>query len=190
MKKKYKVFKTDQINIDNFEAIASNYEPLIHKLINPYLKIQKAIYDKDDLQQEALFAIFKAIQTYDPSKLSAFGTFVRNSIKWQLLGFVSGQNAFKVEDGKRNYYPEALYSDDITYQEPVQSEKQEYAELIHAIETIRDVNVRTAMLIYYRDDKYIKDISFVLKKSLSECSKILNDGREYLHHYFAEPKPS
>ena len=78
------IYKAAHGNQDAFRSLAEKYEPLIHKLVGSFT-VPEA--ERDDLFQEGLIGLYKAVLMYDP-ELSSFGTFAYLCIKRSILSAV------------------------------------------------------------------------------------------------------
>lgn len=78
------IYKAAHGNQDAFRLLAEKYEPLIHKLVGSFC-VPEA--ERDDLFQEGLIGLYKAVLMYDP-ELSSFGTFAHLCIKRSILSAV------------------------------------------------------------------------------------------------------
>ena len=100
-------FSTDQYNQLTDEQIISQIkqgdEQALTYLINKYkelvnIKVGKFFMigaEKEDIMQEGMIGLFKAIKNYDPEKQNAFKTFANMCIERQLITAIKTSNRQK-----------------------------------------------------------------------------------------------
>lgn len=79
-------------NHDAMEFLLEKYKSLVRVLSRPLFLIDG---DKDDLIQEGMIGLFKAVRSFDPEKGAAFHTFAHQCISRQLYSAVKQSNRKK-----------------------------------------------------------------------------------------------
>ena len=69
-------------NFENIESLLVQYKPLVIKIARQYFLIGG---DMDDLAQEGMIGLYKAIKSYDATKNASFKTFATLCIKRQIV---------------------------------------------------------------------------------------------------------
>ena len=87
-----KLAKTDEASM---EVLLSTYKPLVSKIARQYFAMGG---EYDDLVQEGMIGLYKAIQSYDDSKEASFKTFASLCITRQMLSAIRKTKTIK---GKR-----------------------------------------------------------------------------------------
>lgn len=86
------------------DILFKKYQPMIFKLSNKYYKEYKNYgYEFDDFYQEALFAFYEALDSYDNSKDTLFYTFVVVCIERSLVSFTRNITSNKNSYLNSNY---------------------------------------------------------------------------------------
>jgi DNA-directed RNA polymerase specialized sigma subunit len=76
----------DEISLANFDALAKKYRPLMSKLVISVRRSYNNSVEFDDLYQEALTGLFRAIELYDPTK-AYFGVYLKKAVLMRLLSY-------------------------------------------------------------------------------------------------------
>lgn len=94
---------------DALEAILLRYKPLVHKKSQPYYL---AGGDDDDIVQEGLIGLYKAIMEFDKDKFPLFNVFAGVCIERRIISAV--KKASRIKHSPLNSYVSlsAAYSDD------------------------------------------------------------------------------
>jgi RNA polymerase sporulation-specific sigma factor len=103
-------------------AIVHQYTPLVHKIVNKYSWMSPA-HSRDDLVQEGLLGIVKAIETFDLERGTRFMTWVYPQVRGAVQGVAR-------KDNRMPKYPLSLEQSDWAknLEDPSQFEvKDEYA---------------------------------------------------------------
>lgn len=79
-------------NSDAITALLENYKSMVRALARPLFLMDG---EQDDLVQEGMIGLFKAIQTYDRGKGTAFESFANTCIRGQLYTAVKKSNRKK-----------------------------------------------------------------------------------------------
>lgn len=72
-------------------AIVEQYTPLVHKIVNKYAWMSPK-HSRDDLVQEGLLGIVKAIETFDLSRGTRFMTWVYPQVRGAVQGVARKEN--------------------------------------------------------------------------------------------------
>jgi RNA polymerase sporulation-specific sigma factor len=108
-------------------AIVNQYTPLVHKIVNKYAWMSPS-HSREDLVQEGLLGVVKAIETFDLSRGTRFMTWVYPQVRGAVQGLAR-------KDNRMPKYPLSLEQSDWggNLEDEVQYEvKDEYkANLIH-----------------------------------------------------------
>jgi RNA polymerase sporulation-specific sigma factor len=103
-------------------AIVEQYTPLVHKIVNKYMWMSPA-HSRDDLVQEGLLGVVKAIETFDLERGTRFMTWVYPQVRGAVQGVAR-------KDNRMPKYPLSLEQSDWAknLEDPDQYEvKDEYA---------------------------------------------------------------
>ena len=84
-----KLAKTDELAV---EKLLTQYKPLVIKIARRYFLVSG---DIDDLVQEGMIALYKAINTFDESKEASFKTFATLCVTRQLQSLIRKENTQK-----------------------------------------------------------------------------------------------
>jgi DNA-directed RNA polymerase specialized sigma subunit len=57
-----------------------------------------------EMYKERTFIIYKAAQTFDPSRKVKFSTWVGNQVRYQCLNAINGNHLYPVDDSQLDYY--------------------------------------------------------------------------------------
>lgn len=176
-------FSTDQYNQLTDEQIISQIkqgdEQALTYLINKYkelvnIKIGKFFMigaEKEDIMQEGMIGLFKAIKNYDPEKQNAFKTFANMCIERQLITAIKTSN-------RQKHIPLNSYLSLNT--SAYENNEEDSVELIDTFDskTIEDP-LETIM-----KEEYYKEIQSTIDKSLSTFEKQVLDrfikGESYI----------
>ena len=176
-------FSTDQYNQLTDEQIISQIkqgdEQALTYLINKYkelvnIKIGKFFMigaEKEDIMQEGMIGLFKAIKNYDPEKQNAFKTFANMCIERQLITAIKTSN-------RQKHIPLNSYLSLNT--SAYENNEEDSVELIDTFDskTIEDP-LETIM-----KEEYYKEIQSTIDKALSTFEKQVLDrfikGESYI----------
>lgn len=92
--------------------------------------------DNEDVIQEGMIGIFKAIRDYDPNGTASFRTFAELCVTRQILSAIEGANRKKHQ----------ILNDALSLNDEGDSEEQEGSPLIERLAAGEDMNPETAML--------------------------------------------
>lgn len=142
------------------EADITDY--LIDKYKNLVRKNAKPLYllggDNDDLIQEGMIGLFKAIREYDSTKGASFFTFANLCITRQMLTAL--QNASRLKHMPLNQYV-SLYSSGEN------AEDESDMQLINAIVSVTDMNPEHLMI----NNEAIDELNHIIATQLSSLEK-------------------
>jgi len=96
-----KAIKGDSSSITE---IVQQYTPLVHKIVNKYMWMSPS-HSREDLVQEGLMGIVKAIETFDISRGNKFMTWVYPQVRGAVQGVAR-------KDNRRPKYPLSLEQSD------------------------------------------------------------------------------
>lgn len=150
------------------DYLLEKYKPLVRKKARTLYLIGG---DNDDLIQEGMIALYKAIRAYDPNRESSFGSYATLCIEHQLYNVIKGANRLK--NSPLNTYV-SLYS-------PMNNDENSNSR-----ETLADT-LQPAELINPEDiviDKEnVTDIESAIEKHLSQFEQqvvsLYIDGNDY-----------
>ncbi len=74
------------------DSVLKEYAHLVTSIIRSYYLVGG---DKDDLYQEGMIALLKAIRNYDPQKEASFNTYANRCIKNHLFNVIKSSNSSK-----------------------------------------------------------------------------------------------
>ncbi|MBQ9544467.1 MAG: sigma-70 family RNA polymerase sigma factor [Clostridia bacterium] len=82
------IYKAARGNQDAFCSVADRYQPMIKRLAAGFDVPET---ERDDLAQEGLIGLYKAVMTYDP-ELSGFGTYAWLCVKRSMISALRAMN--------------------------------------------------------------------------------------------------
>lgn len=88
------VLEAKQGNVQSMESILKCFKPKVTAICREYFLLGA---DFDDILQEGMIGLYKAVNGYDPAKNSNFSRFASMCIHHQI------QNAVKMANSKKNY---------------------------------------------------------------------------------------
>ena len=130
--KHYELYKDEELVSMYRDGDARAVDEIMERYKNLVRKKANAMYivggDKDDLIQEGMIGLYKAVTTYDELKAASFATFASLCINGQLMNAVKASNAKKNTplNSYVSFDTPANKSDDESL--PVKSKKQESRE--------------------------------------------------------------
>lgn len=131
---------------------------LLERYKNLVKKKARAMYiaggDSDDLIQEGMIGLYKAIRDYDPNKMASFMTFASMCINRQMCTAVSMAN-------RKKHNPLNTY---MSFYTPLEGEEEEDATLSDVLISESDGNPENI----YIDRESFKDLEGRLNSTLSE----------------------
>ena len=118
-----------------FASIAQAYHNLMRDLVNRYTDGS----DREDLWQEAMLALFTAVQSYDASQAQVtFGLYAKVCVRNRLISQIRKRRAFAEELEGTESEEIGLWTTDDTVEDPERDfiERERVRELFRAIESI------------------------------------------------------
>ncbi len=141
---------------------ASVMDYIMDKYKNLVRKEAKAMYllggDSDDLIQEGMIGLFKAIRDYDPDQEASFAGFAKLCISRQMNTAVKLSN-------RQKHIPLNSYVS--LYDTGDSQEEEKQSPLIEQLQTVKDNNPEELFL----DKEYVSTLEQELKGRLSELEK-------------------
>lgn len=149
------------------------YEPLLHKLSNQYYqKVNKAIFEKDDLFNIAYIGLDKAVKTYKDDKGATFFTYAYFLIKRELYNQTIGRSEKDIKNSKFNNVAKSIFE-----------EVSSSTENIQIIDTISDT------IYLYDDIDYKLYIDEEFRRIINIMQQVLSaDERKVLINYYCREK--
>lgn len=150
------------------DYLLEKYKPLVRKKARTLYLIGG---DNDDLIQEGMIALYKAIRAYDPRRESSFGSYATLCIEHQLYNVIKGANRLK--NSPLNTYV-SLYS------------PMNHDENSNSRETLADTLQPTELMNpedIVIDKENVMDIESAIEKHLSQFEQqvvsLYIDGNDY-----------
>ncbi len=138
------------------ETLLNSYKPLVSKIARQYFLVGGEI---DDLVQEGMIGLYKAIQTYDESKNASFKTFASLCIKRRMQTAVKKQFTIK-----SSVFNELFDDEMLDYMEPP-SEKENPEEKAISKEKYeymnKEIKTKLSDFEYEVLKKYLGGLSYV-----------------------------
>lgn len=157
------VLKSKEGNEEAIEVLFFRYKPLLHKIIRGYFLLGA---DEEDLMQEAMIGLYKAILSYNPSKETTFRSFAGMCVKRNILSAIKKSNALKhkvlndsvsfsalgsFEDDEENTIYNSIKQ---SFLDEKVSEKEDFNEVLQLIEK------KLSKLEYEVLNEYLKGYSY------------------------------
>lgn len=155
-------------NEEALENLFFRYKPLLHKIMRGYFLLGS---DEEDLLQEAMIGLYKAILSFDKEKQTSFKAFATVCVRRSILDAIKKANAQKHK----------LLNDSVSLSALSSFEDEEENALYLSIkETLLDEQ-------FMEDEKY-EEILALIKKSLSKLEfEVLNEYlKGYSYQYISE----
>ena len=86
------VLSAKQGDADAMETVVQTYKPTVKQIARGYFLLGA---DQEDLIQEGMLGLFRAVNEYDPAKGARFGTFARTCVTRQMLSAIERSTAQK-----------------------------------------------------------------------------------------------
>ena len=127
---------------DVMEYILEKYKPLVRKKTNAMYLIGG---ESDDLIQEGMIGLFKAVRDYCPNKETSFFTFANLCINRQLYSALEASNrkkhqplnsyiSFSIEEGEMGISLDEIFSDNSTSPEDLVIEQEKFKEFMEKLD--------------------------------------------------------
>ena len=150
------------------DYLLEKYKPLVRKKARTLYLIGG---DNDDLIQEGMIALYKAIRAYDPQRESSFGSYATLCIEHQLYNVIKGANRLK--NSPLNTYV-SLYSP--MNQDENGNSRETLADTLQPAELINPEDIVI-------DKENVTDIESAIEKYLSQFEQqvvsLYIDGNDY-----------
>lgn len=162
------VFESKNGNEEAIEVLFSRYKPFLYKIIRGYFLLGA---DEEDLLQEAMIGLYKAILSFDKTKQTSFKTFANLCVRRNILDAIKKSNAQKHK----------VLNDSLSLSALGNFEDSEENTLYISIkETLLDEQVM--------EDEKFDEIVSLIKKSLSKLEfGVLNEYlKGHSYQYIAE----
>lgn len=160
------------------ELYRNGEEKAVDELFNRYkglvkMKTRKLYLvggDSDDLIQEGMIGLYKAMMGYDPGKYAAFSTFAGLCIDRQIINAISASNRKK--NAPLNTY--------VSFELPASQDEDNELKLVDVLNTSLEQNPENL----YIDKEFTDSLESRIKKSLSSYErKVLDlylEGNDYI----------
>jgi len=123
VKKAIEYVKDPEICMENFDILAKKYRLLILKQVHLVYNMHNRTVELADLEQEALIALFKSIEHFDPDRKVYFAVYLSKSILNKLLCYCRN---FLPGFYKKDPENEGKFKRIKVYVDTLDSEYQEY----------------------------------------------------------------
>lgn len=174
---------------DSFHVLAKHYLPLIKKISSRYF-IKGS--DQQDLIQEGLIGLYKAVKIYDPKKGSSFRSIAMLCIRRNILQAIRSDNAKKqlIHHNSSYLYDEILEDKPLIDLIPNKSanpvveiiKKETSCELQRYV-TLKFSLLEKKVFERYRNGKTYKEIASELGVSIKTVDNAINRIRKKLAPY-------
>lgn len=154
------------------DYIMEKYKPLVRKKANAMYLIGG---ETEDLIQEGMIGLFKAVRDYDPEKETGFFTFAELCISRQLYSALEASNRKKhmplnnyisisYPDGSDSEYLEAIIKDEMASPEELLIQQEGKAEFFQRLEENLSTMEKNVLYLYLEGNSYTK-IAELMEKS-------------------------
>jgi len=169
-------------NPSAFEEIAKRYEPVIATIANSFNVPQS---ERDDLRQEGLIALYRAVCNYDRS-LSGFSTFASVCIKRAMISWIRdhvskiGRNGSHItEISLDESFDEVLTDETAMCPEEICISRETVKDLrSHAMKQLSDYE--KCVFLMYLEDMGAKEIAESIGRSVKSVENALDRIRKKL----------
>lgn len=125
--------------------------------------------DRDDIIQEGMIGVFKAIGSYDPEKDASFATFAELCVKRQIISAVRGSSRQK----------HMVLNESMSLSRPVDSDSDSGSTLGETISDERVNDPESLMIMHENIDKIEKGTSNVLSSLEKDVWELYVQGCSY-----------
>ena len=160
------------------DYLLEKYKPLVRKKARTLYLIGG---DNDDLIQEGMIALYKAIRAYDPKRETSFASYATLCIEHQLYNVIKGANRLKnsplntyislyapmsgdVDSNSRETLADTLQPSELINPEDIVIDKENVTDIESAIEKQRSKFEQQVVSLYI-DGCHYQQIAAVLGKS-------------------------
>ena len=160
---------------DVMEYILEKYKPLVRKKTNAMYLIGG---ESDDLIQEGMIGLFKAVRDYCPNKETRFFTFANLCINRQLYSALEASNrkkhqplnsyiSFSIEEGEMGISLDEIFSDNSTSPEDLVIEQEKFKEFMEKLDDKLSKMERNVLNMYLNGDNYLQIAQIMNKEPKS-----------------------
>ena len=177
------------------DFLLDKYKPLVKKRARTLYLIGG---ENDDLIQEGMIALYKAIREYEPSRESSFSAFAARCIEHQLYNVIKGANRLKnsplnsyislytpAENGEttsRETLADTLQPSELINPEDILIDQENVSALERAIEQELSSFERSVVHLYVEGHNY-QQIAGILKKSAKSVDNALQRAKKKLEKF-------
>jgi RNA polymerase sigma-70 factor, ECF subfamily len=168
------------------EALDELYRRYAGKI---YLYCKKIAYhlspqDLEDIVQEIFFKVIRSIHTFNRKKAS-FSTWlfrIAHNLSVDLIRKQSRRKTYSIVSGKNNHKGPAVHEEMLV--DPGKSIEEEYEkeqeikELNDCIDRLEKPIEKQALLLYYINEKVYREISNVMKRSISMVRNLIKSAEQ------------
>ena len=170
---------------DVMEYILEKYKPLVRKKTNAMYLIGG---ESDDLIQEGMIGLFKAVREYCPNKEKSFFTFANLCINRQLYSALEASNrkkhqplnsyiSFSIEEGEMGISLDEIFSDNSTSPEDLVIEQEKFKEFMEKLDDKLSKMERNVLNMYLNGDNYLQ-IAQIMNKEPKSIDNALQRIRQ------------
>lgn len=170
---------------DVMEYILEKYKPLVRKKTNAMYLIGG---ESDDLIQEGMIGLFKAVRDYCPNKETSFFTFANLCINRQLYSALEASNrkkhqplnsyiSFSIEEGEMGISLDEIFSDNSTSPEDLVIEQEKFKEFMEKLDDKLSKMERNVLNMYLNGDDYLQ-IAQIMNKEPKSIDNALQRIRQ------------
>ena len=170
---------------DVMEYILEKYKPLVRKKTNAMYLIGG---ESDDLIQEGMIGLFKAVRDYCPNKETSFFTFANLCINRQLYSALEASNrkkhqplnsyiSFSIEEGEMGISLDEIFSDNSTSPEDLVIEQEKFKEIMEKLDDKLSKMERNVLNMYLNGDNYLQ-IAQIMNKEPKSIDNALQRIRQ------------
>ena len=170
---------------DVMEYILEKYKPLVRKKTNAMYLIGG---ESDDLIQEGMIGLFKAVRDYCPNKETSFFTFANLCINRQLYSALEASNrkkhqplnsyiSFSIEEGEMGISLDEIFSDNSTSPEDLVIEQEKFKEFMEKLDDKLSKMERNVLNMYLNGDNYLQ-IAQIMNKEPKSIDNALQRIRQ------------
>ena len=170
---------------DVMEYILEKYKPLVRKKTNAMYLIGG---ESDDLIQEGMIGLFKAVRDYCPNKETSFFTFANLCINRQLYSVLEASNrkkhqplnsyiSFSIEEGEMGISLDEIFSDNSTSPEDLVIEQEKFKEFMEKLDDKLSKMERNVLNMYLNGDNYLQ-IAQIMNKEPKSIDNALQRIRQ------------
>lgn len=167
------------------DYILEKYKPLVRKQTNALFLIGG---ENEDLIQEGMIGLFKAVRDYCPNKETSFFTFANLCINRQLYSALEASNrkkhqplnsyiSFSIEEGEMGISLDEIFSDNSTSPEDLVIEQEKFKEFMEKLDDKLSKMERNVLNMYLNGDNYLQ-IAQIMNKEPKSIDNALQRIRQ------------